>query len=235
MTGSTLPPSGSDRPGRRTGVRGVRDVPALRWSAWPPAVLRGASRRSLRRSRGSSRTEPSSTRFSASSILRINLRSRSRVRSSRLNSSSCVARSFGSGKLAASSFMCETVRSTSSMRSRFQPFRMFLKCSSCTAFMYCSPRLAMYGVTFRGPASRLPASVVVTFSVGRIGASAGGEAALRRRHAGGGHHDAFGRRRLANRLCHGSGADEVRVSRPAPALPSEKASRRRELWRARLF
>ena len=34
-------------------------------------------------------------RFSASSILRISLRSRSRVRSSRLNSSSCVARSFG--------------------------------------------------------------------------------------------------------------------------------------------
>ncbi len=38
-------------------------------------------------------------RFSASSILRISLRSRSRVRSSRLNSSSCVARSFGSGKV----------------------------------------------------------------------------------------------------------------------------------------
>ena len=59
-------------------------------------------------------------RLSASSILRISLRSRSRVRSSRLNSSSWVARSFGSGKLAASSFMCVTVRSTSSMRSRFQ-------------------------------------------------------------------------------------------------------------------
>src|SRR5690242_5510327 len=45
------------------------------------------------------------------------------------------------------------------MRSRFQPFRMFLKWSSWTEFMYCSPRLAIYGVTFRGPASRLPASL----------------------------------------------------------------------------
>src|SRR5688572_20545479 len=54
--------------------------------------------------------------------------------------------------------MCETVRSTSSMRSRFQLLRMLRKCSSCTLFMYASPRLAMYGVTLRGPASRLPAS-----------------------------------------------------------------------------
>ena len=38
-------------------------------------------------------------RFNASSILRISLRSRSRVRSSRLNSSSCVARSFGIGEV----------------------------------------------------------------------------------------------------------------------------------------
>ena len=43
----------------------------------------------------------------------ISLRSRSRVRSSRANSSSCAARSTGSGKLAASSFMWSTVRSTS--------------------------------------------------------------------------------------------------------------------------
>src|SRR5690349_1988793 len=54
--------------------------------------------------------------------------------------------------------MCETVRSTSSMRSRFQPLRMLRKCSSCSLFMYASPRLVMYGVTLRGPASRLPAS-----------------------------------------------------------------------------
>src|SRR6185436_9360997 len=32
------------------------------------------------------------------------------------------------------------------------------KCSSCSLFMYASPRLVMYGVTLRGPASRLPAS-----------------------------------------------------------------------------
>src|ERR1700722_15561618 len=94
-------------------------------------------------------------RFNASSILRINLRSPSRVRSSRLNSSSCVARSFGSGKLAASSFMCSTVRSTSTMRSRFQFCRMRVKCSSCSLLMYCSPRRAMYGLTLRGPARRL--------------------------------------------------------------------------------
>ena len=43
--------------------------------------------------------DPSSMRLIASSILRISLRSRSRVRSSRLNSDSCVARSFGSGKV----------------------------------------------------------------------------------------------------------------------------------------
>ena len=82
-------------------------------------------------------------RLSASSILRISLRSRSRVRSSRLNSSSWVARSLGSGKFAASSFMCETVRSTSTMRSRFQLLRMLRKCSSCPLFMYSSPRLTM--------------------------------------------------------------------------------------------
>src|SRR5580704_17584446 len=97
-------------------------------------------------------------RLRASSILRISLRSRSRVRSSRLNSSSWVARSFGSGKLAASSFMCETVRSTSTIRSRFQLLRMLRKCSSCSLLMYCSPRLTMYGCTLRGPASRLPGS-----------------------------------------------------------------------------
>src|SRR5262245_19356189 len=55
--------------------------------------------------------------------------------------------------------MCETVRSTSSMRSRFQLLRMLRKCSSCSLFMYASPRLVMYGVTLRGPASRLPASI----------------------------------------------------------------------------
>ena len=77
------------------------------------------------------------------------------MRSSRLNSSSCVARSFGSGKLAASSFMCSTVRSTSTIRSRFQFCRMRAKCSNCSLFMYCSPRRAMYGFTLRGPASRL--------------------------------------------------------------------------------
>ena len=52
----TVVVSDTDRPGRRTGVHGARDVPALRWSAWPPAALRGASRRSLRRSPGSSHT-----------------------------------------------------------------------------------------------------------------------------------------------------------------------------------
>src|SRR5688572_17238361 len=46
------------------------------------------------------------------------------------------------------------------MRSRFQPFRISRKCWSCSLFMYASPRLVMYGVTLRGPASRLPASRV---------------------------------------------------------------------------
>src|SRR5690606_9661963 len=93
-------------------------------------------------------------RLIASSILRISLRSRSRVRSSRLNSDSWVARSFGSGKFAASSFMCSTVRSTSCIRSRFQLLRIVRKCSSCSLLMYCSPRRGMYGFTLRGPASR---------------------------------------------------------------------------------
>src|SRR5262245_127924 len=61
--------------------------------------------------------------------------------------------------------MWETVRSTSSMRSRFQPFRMSRKCWSCSLFMYASPRLVMYGVTLRGPASKLPASMVSSASL----------------------------------------------------------------------
>ena len=36
--------------------------------------------------------------------------------------------------------------------------RILRKCSSCSLLMYCSPRLAMYGGTLRGPASRLPGS-----------------------------------------------------------------------------
>src|ERR1035441_4861748 len=108
---------------------------------------------------------PSSIRLSASSILRISLRSRSRVRSSRLNSSSWVARSFGSGKLAASSFMWETVRSTSCIRSRFQLSRICWKCVSWCLLMYCSPRLATYGCTLRGPDRRLPGSELSPSSV----------------------------------------------------------------------
>ena len=123
-------------------------------------------------------------RLSASSILRISLRSRSRVRSSRLNSSSWVARSFGSGKLAASSFMCETVRSTSTMRSRFQLLRMLRKCSSCSLLMYSSPRLTMYGCTLRGPASRLPGSTASPSSTS--GPAADGAPRGRRRAAGAG-------------------------------------------------
>src|SRR6185503_980641 len=56
---------------------------------------------------------------------------------------------------AASSFMWSTVRSTSFMRSRFQVLRIWRKCSSCSLPMYCSPRRGMYGLTLRGPASRL--------------------------------------------------------------------------------
>src|SRR6056297_1212588 len=82
------------------------------------------------------------------SIFLISLRSRSRVRSSRLNSSSCVARSAGSGKLAASSFMCMTVRSTSCMSSAFHLRRMSLKCASCASLMYSSPRFGLYGSKF---------------------------------------------------------------------------------------
>ena len=40
---------------------------------------------------------------------------------------------------AAPSFMCVTVRSTSSMRSRFQVSRIERKCSVCSLFMYSSP------------------------------------------------------------------------------------------------
>src|SRR3984893_3075784 len=116
-------------------------------------------------------------RFNASSILRISLRSRSRVRSSRLNSSSWVARSLGSGKFAASSFMCVTVRSTSTMRSRFQLLRMKRKCSSCCLLMYCSPRLTMYGCTLRGPASSLPGSIVSPSSTSALTAGAATELA----------------------------------------------------------
>src|ERR1700730_2281103 len=116
-------------------------------------------------------------RFNASSILRISLRSRSRVRSSRLNSSSWVARSFGSGKFAASSFMCVTVRSTSTMRSRFQLLRIRRKCSSCCLLMYCSPRLTMYGCTLRGPASSLPGSIVSPSSTSALTAGAATELA----------------------------------------------------------
>src|SRR5260370_16439489 len=56
--------------------------------------------------------------------------------------------------------MCVTVRSTSTMRSRFQLLSIRRKCSSCCLLMYCSPRLRMYGFTVRGPASRLPGSIV---------------------------------------------------------------------------
>src|SRR5688572_6765642 len=41
------------------------------------------------------------------------------------------------------------------MRSRFQVLRIRRKCSVCSLFMYCSPRRGMYGLTLRGPASRL--------------------------------------------------------------------------------
>src|SRR5579863_488653 len=152
-------------------------------------------------------------RLSASSILRISLRSRSRVRSSRLNSSSWVARSFGSGKLAASSFMCETVRSTSSMRSCFQLSRMLRKCSSCSLLMYSSPRLAMYGWTLRGPASRLPGSAA---SASSPSPAAGGivrptreVAALGGRGAG----------RSGLRSCAGSAAAGAALRRGAGAAP----------------
>src|SRR5450432_3938920 len=51
--------------------------------------------------------------------------------------------------------MCSTVRSTSTIRSRFQFCSIRAKCSNCSLFMYCSPRRAMYGFTLRGPANRL--------------------------------------------------------------------------------
>src|SRR5690606_10221660 len=94
----------------------------------------------------------------AESIFFRSLRSRSRVRSSSPNSDSCVARSFGSGKFAAASFMCRTVRSTSSLSSRFHASRMLRKCSSCPSLMYGSPRFGSYGLKPRtGPNSTLDA------------------------------------------------------------------------------
>src|SRR4051812_22452723 len=68
--------------------------------------------------------------------------------------------------------MCETVRSTSIIRSRFQELRMLRKCSSCSLFMYASPRLVMYGVTLRGPASRLPGSTLSSPSLSAARAAA---------------------------------------------------------------
>ena len=50
--------TGSDRPGRGTGARRARDAPGLRGTAWRPGAPRGASGRSLRRSRRRSRTSP---------------------------------------------------------------------------------------------------------------------------------------------------------------------------------
>src|SRR5437016_11474720 len=69
--------------------------------------------------------------------------------------------------------MCVTVRSTSTMRSRFQLLRMLRKWSSCSLLMYCSPRLAMYGWTLRGPASRLPGSTSSASSPSAVAAGAG--------------------------------------------------------------
>src|SRR5256886_4222940 len=71
--------------------------------------------------------------------------------------------------------MCVTVRSTSTMRSRFQLLRIRRKCSSCCLLMYCSPRLAMYGCTLRGPASRLPGSIVSPSSPSAFTAGAAAE------------------------------------------------------------
>ena len=102
--------------------------------------------------------------------------------------------------------MCETVRSTSSMRSRFQLLRMLRKCSSCSLFMYASPRLVMYGVTLRGPASRLPASSDSSASSSFGGGARRGSDASRRRDAIRGHDDALGRWRLADGLGNGRGA-----------------------------
>src|SRR5450830_1516465 len=73
------------------------------------------------------------------SIFLISLRSRSRARSSRANSSSWLARSAGSGKLAASSFIWSTVRSTSCIKSCFHLLRILVKCSRMGSPMYSSP------------------------------------------------------------------------------------------------
>src|ERR1700686_4672440 len=61
------------------------------------------------------------------------------------------------------------------MRSRFQLLRMKRKCSSCCLLMYCSPRLTMYGCTLRGPASRLPGSIVSPSSPSAFTAGAAAE------------------------------------------------------------
>src|SRR5262245_33395515 len=71
--------------------------------------------------------------------------------------------------------MCSTVRSTSTIRSRFQLNKMLRKCSSCSLFMYCSPRLAMYGCTLRGPARRLVSPMSLSSpSAGTSGCSSRG-------------------------------------------------------------
>src|SRR6516165_8912592 len=72
--------------------------------------------------------------------------------------------------------MCETVRSTSTIRSRFQLLRMLRKWSSCSLFMYSSPRLTMYGLTSRGPARRLPGSIPSLSSPSVFRAGAAGRA-----------------------------------------------------------
>ena len=81
---------------RRTASARARGAPAPRATASPSVARSGAARRSARRSPRTSRSEPSSIMRSDFSTFFRSLRSRSRVRSSSVYSSSSVARSDGS-------------------------------------------------------------------------------------------------------------------------------------------
>src|SRR5690606_23447150 len=146
-----------------------RDQPASCFSLISASSLQ--SMHSSAVGRASRRRMPISTRhasqkpYSSLSIMSIafsiflsNLRSRSRARSSSANSSSWVARSFGSGRLAASSCRWCTVRSASSISSWRQASRILRKCVRCVSFMYSSPLAGIYGAK--------PCTVVPGFGAG---------------------------------------------------------------------
>ena len=135
----------------------------------------------------------------------MSLRSRSRVRSSRLNSSSCVARSFGIGEIRRFVFH---VRDGAIDFFHEIALPAVQDVPEVLELLLVHVRLATLGDVRLNiaRAGEQAAGVVVAVVVGGGGARAGGKAGLRGRHAGRGHDDAFGWRCFANRLCNRRGA-----------------------------